>query len=77
MPALPRRAAEVVRDTSGPRTRRSRSTISTGLPVFRSYSVRSTAQPRLCREPFDGSATKLWNFSGVASQNIFVTCHGR
>jgi len=29
------------------------------------------------RDPFDGSATKLWNFSGVASQNIFVTCHGR
>ena len=32
---------------------------------------------RLWREPVDGSATKRWNFSGVASQNIFVTDQGR
>jgi len=52
-------------------------TISIGWPVLRSYSVRSTAQPRLCRDPFAGSATNTRSFSGVVSQNIFVTCHGR
>src|SRR5215469_1242986 len=51
--------------------------ISTDLPEARSYSVRSTAQPRLWREPFFGSATKIFPSAGVASQNIFVTYHGR
>ena len=44
---------------------------------IRSYSVRSTAQPRLCREPCAGSATKIRRSSGVAAWNIFVTDHGR
>ena len=31
--------------------------VTTGTPVRRSYIVRSTAQPRLCRDPLAGSAT--------------------
>jgi hypothetical protein len=51
--------------------------ITTGWPVARSYSVRSTAQPRLWREPCAGSATNSRSAGGVASQNTFVTDHGR
>jgi len=51
--------------------------ISAARPVFKSYSVRSTAQPRLWREPVAGSATKLCLSAGVASQKIIVTYHGR
>ena len=42
-------------------------TIVTGRPPTSSYNVRSTAQPRLWREPWAGSATKIRRSSGVAS----------
>jgi len=51
--------------------------IFTSVPVFKTYKDRSTAHPRLCLEPSAGSATKLFLSSGVASQKIFVTYHGR
>ena len=50
---------------------------ASGAPVARSHSDRSMAQPRLCREPFAGSATKSRCAAGVASQNSLVTRHGR
>src|ERR1700674_553558 len=44
--------------------------IWTRLPIFSSYSVRSTAQPRLCRDPCAGSPAKILPSGGVASQNV-------
>jgi hypothetical protein len=51
--------------------------ISTSAPVRRSYRLKSTAQPRLCFEPFRGSATKDRLSPGVISQKSLVTDHGR
>ena len=51
--------------------------ITMAAPVLRSYSVRSTAQPRLWRDPVAGFATKRCLSTGVASQNSLVTYHGR
>jgi hypothetical protein len=51
--------------------------IVTGLPDFSSYMDRSTAAPRLCFDPREGSATNSCLSAGVASQKIRVTYQGR
>ena len=51
--------------------------IGASRPVRRSNKAQSTAQPRLWREPFAGSATYSRCDGGTHSQNRRVTDHGR